>query len=82
MRCYLKRVLSMNITFIGELVFYSMFIVGALSYYLGKRKTTSPKIAVLIGVVLCVIPPLNLAYLIVLTLKNDVVDESTIEPSA
>mgnify|MGYP000356010949 CR=1 FL=1 len=72
----------MNITFIGELVFYSMFIVGALSYYLGKRKTTSPKIAVLIGVVLCVIPPLNLAYLIVLTLKNDVVDESTIEPSA
>lgn len=82
MRCYLKRVLNMNITFIGELVFYSMFIVGALSYYLGKRKTTSPKIAVLIGVVLCVIPPLNLAYLIVLTLKNDVVDESTIEPSA
>jgi hypothetical protein len=69
----------MNITFIGELVFYSMFIVGALSYYLGKRKTTSPKIAVLIGVVLCIIPPLNLAYLIVLMLKNDVVDESTIE---
>jgi hypothetical protein len=69
----------MNITFIGELVFYSMFIVGALSYYLGKRKTTSPKIAVLIGVVLCIIPPLNLAYLILLMLKNDVVDESTIE---
>lgn len=69
----------MNITFIGELVFYSMFIVGALSYYLGKRKTTSPKIAVLIGVVLCIIPPLNLAFLIVLMLKNDVVDESTVE---
>ena len=72
----------MNITFIGELVFYSMFIVGALSYYLGKRKTTSPKIAVLIGVVLCIIPPLNLAYLIVLMLKNDVVDESTIEKTS
>ena len=69
----------MNITFIGELVFYSMFIVGALSYYLGKRKTTSPKIAVLIGVVLCIIPPLNLAFLILLMLKNDVVDESTVE---
>ncbi|MFT5296772.1 MAG: hypothetical protein ACI9YH_002792 [Colwellia sp.] len=74
--------MNLNITFIGELVFYSMFIVGALSYYLGRRKTTSPKIVVLIGVVLCVIPPLNLAYLIVLSLKNDVVDESTIEPSA
>ena len=72
----------MNITFIGELVFYSMFIVGALSYYLGKRKTTSPKIAVLIGVVLCIIPPLNLANLIVLMLKNDVVDESTIEKTS
>ncbi|NQZ88016.1 MAG: hypothetical protein HRU38_01555 [Saccharospirillaceae bacterium] len=73
--------MNLNITFIGELVFYSMFIVGALSYYLGKRKTTSPKIAVLIGVVLCIIPPLNLAYLIVLTLKNDVVDDSNIETS-
>ena len=73
--------MNLNITFIGELVFYSMFIVGALSYYLGKRKTTSPKNAVLIGVVLCIIPPLNLAYLIVLTLKNDVVDDSNIETS-
>lgn len=71
----------MNITFIGELVFYSMFIVGALSYYLGKRKTTSPKIAALIGVVLCIIPPLNLAFLIVLMLKNDMEDESNINTS-
>jgi len=73
--------MNLNITFIGELVLYSMFIVGALSYYLGKRKTTSVKIAVLVGVVLCLIPPLNLAYLIVLTLKNDVVDDSSIETS-
>ena len=74
--------MNINISFIGELVFYSMFIVGALSYYLGKRKTTSPKIAVLIGVVLCIIPPLNIAYLFVLMLKNDVAVESNIEPSA
>ena len=74
--------MDINISFIGELVFYSMFIVGALSYYLGKRKTTSPKIAVLIGVVLCIIPPLNIAYLCVLMLKNDVAVESNIEPSA
>jgi hypothetical protein len=50
-----------------------MFIVGTLSYYLGKRKTSTPKIATLIGVALCITPPLNLAYLIVLTLKNDIV---------
>jgi hypothetical protein len=50
-----------------------MFIVGGLSYYLGKRKTSNPKIATLIGVALCITPPLNLAYLIVLILKNDIV---------
>jgi len=63
----------MNITIFGELVFYSMFIVGGLSYYLGKRKTSRPKIAALVGVLLCLTPPLNLAYLIVLTIKNDLV---------
>jgi hypothetical protein len=71
----------MNITFIGELVFYSMFIVGALSYYFGKRKTTAPKVTALIGVVLCIIPPLNLAYLIVLMLKNDITEDSSIKTS-
>jgi hypothetical protein len=50
-----------------------MFIVGGLSYYLGKRKTSNPKIATLIGVVLCITPPLNLVYLIVLMLKNNIV---------
>jgi hypothetical protein len=73
--------MQMNISFIGELVFYSMFIVGALSYYLGKRKTTAPKISALIGVVLCIVPPLNLAFLIVLMLKNDVSPNSDIETS-
>jgi hypothetical protein len=50
-----------------------MFIVGGLSYYLGKRKTSNPKIVTLIGVALCITPPLNLVYLIVLMLKNDTV---------
>ena len=74
--------MNINISLIGELVFYSMFVVGALSYYLGKRKTTSPKIAVLVGIVLCIIPPLNIAYLFVLMLKNDIAVESNIEPTA
>ncbi|MBA6225360.1 MULTISPECIES: hypothetical protein [unclassified Colwellia] len=65
--------MNINITFVGELIFYSMFIVGGLSYYLGKRKTSNPKIATIIGVALCITPPLNLVYLIVLMLKNDIV---------
>ncbi|WP_223271603.1 hypothetical protein [Colwellia hornerae] len=72
----------MNISFVGELVFYSMFIVGAISYYLGKRKTSSAKIATLIGIVLCIVPPLNIVYLIVLILKNDLSCSTDTESSA
>jgi len=67
--------MDLNVTFFGELVFYSMFIVGGLSYYLGRRKTSNPKLAALIGVVLCFTPPLNLVHLIVLSIKNDIVPE-------
>lgn len=65
--------MDLNITFFGELVFYSMFVVGGLSYYLGRRKTNNPKLTALIGVVLCITPPLNLVHLIVLSIKNDIV---------
>jgi len=64
--------MNFNATLLGEIVFYSMFIVGALSYYLGKRKTSTPKIATLVGIALCIVPPLNIVYLIVLMLKNDI----------
>jgi len=63
--------MNVNATFLGELVLYSMFIVGGLSYYLGKRKTSNPKVATIIGILLCITPPLNLVYLVVLLLKND-----------
>ena len=71
--------MNINATLLGELVFYSMFIVGGLSYYLAKRKTTNPKVATLIGVLLCITPPLNIVYLIVLLLKNDVVSNKVID---
>ncbi|MBL4940623.1 MAG: hypothetical protein JKY81_03045 [Colwellia sp.] len=64
--------MNINATLFGQLVFLSMFIVGGLSYYLAKRKTTNPKIATLIGVVLCITPPLNIVYLIILLLKNNI----------
>jgi hypothetical protein len=73
--------MDININLFANFVFFSMLIVGGLSYYLGKRKTSTPKVATLIGVVLCVIPPLNIVYLIVLMLKSDVVTNSTIETS-
>jgi hypothetical protein len=66
-----KLRMDFQLTFFGELVFYSIFIVGGLSYYLGKRKTSNARVATLVGILLCLTPPLNLVYLFVLTLKND-----------
>lgn len=64
--------MNINATLFGQFVLLSMFVIGGLSYYLGKRKTSTPKVATLIGVLLCIVPPLNIVYLIVLMLKNDV----------
>ncbi len=73
--------MNLNVTLYGEIVFYSMFIVGGLSYYLGKRKTNNPKVVALIGVLLCLTPPLNIVHLIVLSIKNDIVPNKEIENS-
>ena len=71
--------MNINATLLGEIIFISMFVVGGISYYLGKRKTSTPKMAALIGVLLCITPPLNIVYLIVLMLKNDLIISSNIE---
>ncbi|MCH2057113.1 MAG: hypothetical protein MK214_11030 [Thalassotalea sp.] len=64
--------MNINATLVGEIVFISVIVIGILSYYLGKRKTNTPKIATLIGVLLSFIPPLGLVYLVILVLKNDI----------
>jgi hypothetical protein len=71
--------MNINATLYGELVLLSMFIIGGLSYYLARRKTTNPKLATVIGVLLCITPPLNIVYIIVLLLKNDVSLNKSIE---
>ncbi|MDP2562671.1 hypothetical protein [Psychrobium sp. 1_MG-2023] len=73
--------MNINAALYGQLVFLSMFIIGGLSYYLAKRKTSTPKMATLIGVLLCIVPPLNVVYLVVLMLKNDVVVKQSHETS-
>ena len=64
--------MNINATLIGEIVVISLLVVGFLSFYLGKRKTNSPKLAALIGVLLSLIPPLGLIYIVFLVLKNDI----------
>ncbi|PKG73998.1 hypothetical protein CXF86_15030 [Shewanella sp. GutCb] len=49
-----------------------IFLVGVLSYYLGKRKTNTPIITAVLGAVGGIFPPLGIIYLMLLTLKNDI----------
>ncbi|MDE3270849.1 hypothetical protein [Pseudoalteromonas sp. G4] len=70
--------MNINATLIGEIVAISVFlVVGFLSFYLGKRKTNSPKLTALIGVLLSLIPPLGFIYLAVLVLKDDIKQQSS-----
>lgn len=70
--------MNINATLFGEIMFVFVLFVGALSYYLGRRKTQTPVIAALLGVVLSLIPPFGLVYLVVLLLKKDVISTTAV----
>ncbi|MDR6982663.1 hypothetical protein J2X32_001281 [Rheinheimera pacifica] len=64
--------MNINATLLGEFIALFALIMGAVCYYLGLRKTQTPILAGLLGVVLSIIPPFGLVYLVVLVLKKDV----------
>jgi hypothetical protein len=65
--------LNFNASLTGEIMFVLFVLsIGALSYYLGRRKTQTPILAGLLGLVLSIFPPFGLIYLVVLVLKKDV----------
>jgi 4-amino-4-deoxy-L-arabinose transferase-like glycosyltransferase len=64
--------LNINATLLGQVILIFIPIIVILSYYLGKRKTQTPKLATLIGFILAFIPPLALVYIAALVIKNDV----------
>lgn len=64
--------MNINATLLGEIMIVFVLVVGALSYYLGRRKTQTPILTGLLGAVLSLIPPFGLVYLVVLVLKKDV----------
>ena len=49
-----------------------LIVVAILSYYLGRRKTQTPFIATLLGIMLALIPPFALIYLVALMFRKDV----------
>ena len=64
--------MNINATLLGEFIALFALIMGAVFYYLGRRKTQTPVLAGLLGVVLSLIPPFALVYFVVLLLKKDV----------
>ncbi|NRQ40958.1 hypothetical protein HRH59_00015 [Rheinheimera sp. YQF-2] len=64
--------MNINATLLGQVIFIFALVMGAVCYYLGRRKTQTPVLAGLLGIVLSIIPPFGLVYLVVLVLKKDV----------
>ncbi len=59
------------------LLLASMMFFGILSYSLGRKKTTNPKLTGMLGAVLGLFPLLGVIFLIVLVLKADITVPST-----
>lgn len=59
---------------LGVLTF--MVVVGIISYILGKRKTTTPVRAALLGTVFSVVPILGIIYVFYLVSKEDLSNTS------
>ena len=64
--------MNINATVLGQFIIVFALIMGALCYYLGRRKTQTPVLTGLLGMMLSIIPPFGLIYLVVLVLKKDV----------
>ncbi|MCC2616826.1 hypothetical protein LJ739_11290 [Aestuariibacter halophilus] len=69
--------MNISATLFGQFIVASVVIIGISSYLLGKRKTNTPRLAGLIGVLLAFMPPLGFIYLACMVLKNDVPTPAT-----
>lgn len=66
--------MNINITLVGQLIAIFAIIMAIVCFYLGKRKTQTPVLVSIIGFFSALVPPIALIYLLVLTLKKDVID--------
>ncbi|XOV77591.1 MAG: hypothetical protein ACFHVJ_11585 [Aestuariibacter sp.] len=64
--------MNLNTTLVGQLVIVLAILMLPISYYLGKRKTQTPKMTALIGFLSAIMPPLAIIFLMALVLKDDV----------
>jgi len=66
--------MAVNATLLGQLIIVWILIATTITFLLARRKTQTPIIATLLGFLFSFIPPVSMLYLIVLVIKNDIVD--------
>ncbi|MCF2901048.1 hypothetical protein E5N72_09315 [Pseudoalteromonas sp. MEBiC 03607] len=64
--------MNISATLIGQIIFILIPVFAAISYYLGKRKTSTPIVVAIIGGLLGLIPLFGLIFIAVLALKKDI----------
>lgn len=64
--------MGVNVALVGQFITLFALIMGFVSYYFGRRKTKTPILAGVLGVVLSILPLLGFIYLAVLIMKKDV----------
>ncbi|TMO46956.1 MULTISPECIES: hypothetical protein [unclassified Pseudoalteromonas] len=64
--------MNISATLIGQIIFILIPVFAAISYYLGKRKTSTPIVVAVIGGLLGLIPLFGLIFIAVLALKKDI----------
>ena len=64
--------MNINATLIGQIIVILIPVFAAISYYLGKRKTSTPIVVAAIGGFLALIPLFGLIFIAVLALKQDI----------
>ncbi|GEN44218.1 MULTISPECIES: hypothetical protein [Pseudoalteromonas] len=64
--------MNINATLYGQFVIIFALIMGALCYYVARRKMQKPAAAGLLGAVLSLIPIFSVIYLFILLFKKDV----------
>ncbi|MEJ2442818.1 MAG: hypothetical protein P8Y42_05060 [Exilibacterium sp.] len=64
--------MNINISLLGPFIFVFAILIGIVSYYLGCRKTETPVLAALLGVIFSIVPVFGLVYVVVLMYKRDI----------
>ncbi|MCF2915167.1 hypothetical protein L1266_02960 [Pseudoalteromonas sp. Cn5-37] len=64
--------MNINATLIGQIIVILIPVFAAISYFLGKRKTSTPIMVAVIGGLLALIQLFGLIFIAVLALKQDI----------